>query len=227
MKKIAVIIPTRGRSVNAFEVIEAFQQTRSCGPTKLIFGVDDDDPELEKYKDVEMVAPEWVSFEYGPRLRMGGTLNKLAVKYAKEYEIIGFMGDDHRPRTHGWDASFVSQMVETSIQYGNDLIQGPNLPTAVFMTSDIINTLGYMVPPTMTHLFLDNFWLTLGKRLSRLTYRPDIIIEHCHPVGGKVQWDDGYIEVNSSAQWNADEAAWNEYQATYLDRDIHAITLTW
>jgi hypothetical protein len=227
MKKMAVIIPTRGRPQNAFEVIESFVQTRSCGPTKLVFGVDDDDPELEKYKDVAAVAPEFVDFVYGPRLRMGGTLNKLAVAYASEYDVIGFMGDDHRPRTHGWDNLFLNHMNGTAIQYGNDLIQGVNLPTAVFMSSDIIKTLGYMVPPTMTHLFLDNFWLTLGRRLSRLTYRPDIVIEHVHPIGGKVVWDDGYREVNSGAQWNADEAAWNEYQSSYLDRDIHAIMLTW
>jgi hypothetical protein len=226
--ELAMIVPSRGRPHNIVEVIDSFSQTRSRGTTKLIIGVDNDDPKLYEYEMIERDAPGFVKFEYGPRLRMGGTLNKLAVKYAKKNHLIGFMGDDHRPRTHSWDQRFVEATQDsTAVMYGNDLIQGPNLPTAVVMTSDIINTIGYMVPPTMVHLFLDNFWLTLGRKLNRLYYVPEIIIEHVHPISGKVGWDQGYVEVNSGEQWNADEKAWNEYQANDLARDIHAITLTW
>lgn len=228
---LTMIVPSRGRPDNVQAVIEAFAKTRSRGGTLLVIGVDTDDPKLDEYEKVEELAPnQFVKFEYGPRLRLGGTLNKLAVKYAKTCDLIGFMGDDHRPRTHGWDSSFAGRAYGegTAVMYGNDLIQGKNLPTAVVMTSDIVNTIGYMVPPTMTHLFLDNFWLTLGQKLGRLYYLDDVVIEHVHPIAGKVEWDDGYREVNSGEQWNADERAWQDYQASgQFDRDIHAIMVTW
>lgn len=228
--KLVMIVPSRGRPHNVAEVIEEFAKTKSKINTQLIIGIDEDDPELTGYEAIMDDVPNFVMFHKNPRLRLGGTLNLLANRYAPYYDLIGFMGDDHRTRTYGWDTRFSDTATAdgTAVMYGNDLIQGSALPTAVVMTADIIKTLGYMVPPTLTHLFLDNYWLTLGRRLSRLRYLDDVIIEHMHPIAGKGAWDDRYADVNSQAQWSADEAAFNDYVNTkMLDRDVHAIMQTW
>jgi hypothetical protein len=79
------------------------------------------------------------------------------------------------------------------------------------MTGDIVKALGGMVPQNMIHLYLDNFWMTLGRDLGALRYMGHIIIEHLHPVAGKAEWDAGYVEVNAQEVYSADAKAFHEY----------------
>jgi hypothetical protein len=79
------------------------------------------------------------------------------------------------------------------------------------MTGDIVKALGGMVPPEMIHLYLDNFWMQLGKDLGAMRYMGHIILEHLHPIAGKAEWDAGYKEVNAQEIYSADAKAFHEY----------------
>lgn len=214
---LAVVVPSRGRPNNIVELVNAFRDTGA--EADLFVAVDDDDPTLDGYRgvyatDQDAGGDTW-TLVTGPRMRMGPTLNVVSHSLRNDYRHLAFMGDDHRPRTPGWDARFVEVLDElgTGLVYGNDLIQGKNLPTAVGMTCDIVTALRGMVPRGMIHLYLDNFWLDLGEALGRITYLPDVVIEHVHPIGGKVDWDPGYEEVNSAAVYDADRARLAQYKA--------------
>lgn len=214
------IVPSRGRPDNVRAVIESFEQTRTFA--HLWICVDDDDPTRDGYESLEL--PRWASLFISPRKRLGPTLNDFAVMYCNmppgesaHTRIVGFMGDDHRPRTRGWDIQ-ITEAVElnggTAVVYGNDLIQGAKLPTAVAMTTDIIKALGYFCPPGCLHLYLDNAWLDIGNAVGKLIYLQNTIIEHCHPIAQKgVQWDEGYVEVNSGERYAHDEAAYKLWAA--------------
>lgn len=183
--------------------------------SQLLIALDEDDPTLQEYQHrMAGVHDPDFSIEVRPRMRLGGTLNYWANEKAKDQDIIGFCGDDHLFVTQGWDTrikSAMDSMGGTGVVYGNDLIQGPNLPTAVAISSNIIETLGYMVPPGMVHLWIDNAWKLMGESIERLRYLPDVIIEHVHPAAGKAEWDAGYVEVNSGAVWDADEKAYKTW----------------
>jgi len=213
---LAVIVPSRGRPQNIADLIEAWALTET--EAALIVAVDDDDPTLDDYLDL-------TPCEVGPRLRMAGTLNAVATKHAGDYTHLGFMGDDHRPRTLHWDQQVHTELdrLGTGIVYGNDLLQGEALPTAFFLAADIVSTLGWMAPPTLTHLFIDNAILDLGRALNVITYLPDVIIEHVHPVAGKAAWDDGYVEANSDDVWTHDERAYRNWRANHLADDVARI----
>ena len=210
------IVPTRGRPANAYRLASRWLETTG-DTTRVFFVVDNDDPELQNYHDAlaPLVGDMRVSYVVGERRRVGPTLNYWAPKLTGEYDAIGFMGDDHLPRDKNWDA-FVLRVRGTRnfIAYGDDLIQRANLPTAVVMDSRLIKTLGYMVPPGLTHLYLDNFWRDLGEQLGTLSYHPDIVIEHLHPIAHKAEWDDGYREVNDGTMYADDAAAYAEYQSS-------------
>jgi hypothetical protein len=216
-----VIVPSRGRPDNIKDLLITWFGVGT--DATLIVAIDDDDPRRNDSESLVLSARDafhdQVQLTIGPRLRLAGTLNAVAMSRVMRagtmpHDIIGFMGDDHRPRTPHWDHTIedVVKSQGTSIVYGNDLLQGPNLPTAVFMTADIIKTLGYMVPPGLVHMYLDNTWKLWGHEgLGRLYYLQSTIIEHMHPVAGKAAWDDRYIEVNAGSQYVADEAAFNAY----------------
>lgn len=217
--KILMIVPSRGRPENIRRLAEAWQQT-SAGVADLLVAIDSDDPRGEQYAEVwREVRVTMITDE---RRRLVGTLNHYATTCGSNYFVTGFLGDDHLPQTPAWDQRFLDELhrLHTGIVYGNDLFQGANLPTAVVMTSDIIATLGYMAPPGLQHLYVDDAWAELGRGIGRLSYLPDVVIEHLHPAARKAEMDASYTETNSDAQYQADHAAFAAYRATDLEGDL-------
>jgi len=218
------LVPTRGRPSNAIRLAMAWADVTSPS-THLQFILDDDDPELEEYKE-KLAHPQVDQFRFGfqigERRRLGGTLNYWAPKYANHFDFIGFMGDDHIPRTPQWDQRLMQSIANhpVGIAYGNDLIHGPNIPTAVLMKSQVIKTLGYMVPPGLVHLYMDNTWKDWGIATDSLVYNGAVVIEHLHPIAGKAEWDDRYREVNAGSVYAADEATYNAYRQVRFNDDI-------
>lgn len=220
MADLIVIVPSRGRPQNVARLIEAWKLTTATLLASLVVAVDADDPLRPEYERIEM--PVFGELVVGPRQRLGGTLNEIARAYTGKCTAIGFMGDDHVPRTTGWELAILGSLQElgAGIVYGNDLLQGEKLPTAAFVTSDIIRTLGWMVPPGLVHLYIDDAWRELGHAMSRLRYMPDVVIEHLHPAASKAAWDDRYAEVNSGAQAAADKAAFDAWTVDRLPKDV-------
>lgn len=203
---LLVIVPTRNRPGALEELQKSFEGTCS-GDSTLLAVVDDDDPRLEDYKDV--ATSYSIDLWVGPRLRLGATLNAVAVAQCADYDNLGFMGDDHRPRTYGWDSSYETALESSLFVYGDDLLQGENLPTQVAMRSSVVEALGYMCPPGLIHMFLDNAWKEWGQGVGSISYLPNIIVEHLHPAAGKASEDSGYTEV-----WNhmdSDSYRWQQY----------------
>lgn len=209
MTTVCVIVPTRGRPASVRRLMEAFASTGASAD--LWLGVDDDDETAEDFSESGTWGDVDLIVTVSPRTSMVGTLNAIAVQAADIYDIVGFMGDDHLPVTDCWDKRISNSLNRTGIAYGNDLMQGQNLPTAVFLTADIVRTLGYMVPPTFAHLYADNVWKDWGQGIHRFTYLPDVIIEHLHPQAGKAEWDENYGRVNGGAMWEHDADAYRVY----------------
>ena len=207
MRNLVVLVPSRNRPENIAELIKSLDETET--ESDLIVIIDDDEPQTDAYLqlgcDVLMVEKNGKG--------MAKPLNFAARHYANKYRHFAFLGDDHRPRTKNWDVHFINALDElgTGLVYGNDLLQGKNLATAVAMTGDIVKLLGGMVPPDMIHLYLDNFWMQLGQDLNAITYLDDVILEHMHPVAGKANWDEGYREVNAQEVYSADKQALDDY----------------
>lgn len=223
MADLVVIVPSRGRPEAAAALIQAFGATRTVA--RLVFAIDEDDPRREEYYAL-VGAPQSTVDTGGAPATMVRALNASAVSRAMADDppfAIGFMGDDHMPRTVGWDERYLDALREmgTGIVYGNDLLQGHRLPTQCAMTADIVRELGYMAPPALKHLYVDNFWRDLGKGAGCLRYLPDVTVEHRHPLAGKASWDEGYERVNSPEMGEHDRIAYEAYVAGGgLDADV-------
>lgn len=211
---LAVIVPTRGRPQNAARLAQAFRETDALNAVP-VFVADEDDPELPGYELLldDGKIPRLMIQGHSRGRGLCGALNYAALRYAEVYEAIGFMGDDHLPRTTGWDDRVIDALdsLEPRVVYGNDLLQGPALPTAVFMQSRMIRAMEMMAPRCMQHLYLDNFWKALGEQLGGLVYLPDVVIEHLHPVNGKAEWDERYAVVNAPERDQDDRREWLAY----------------
>ncbi len=206
-----VICPSRGRPQNIEALLECWATTDA--KADLVVCVDNDDPLLDDYQQVPTVQ-----LVVGPRKSLGGWINTIAV--GANADIIGVIGDDVRPRTWMWDAEIQTVMTPLGIVYGNDLHQSEALPTHPFVDAEIVRRLGYLAPPGIEHLYLDNFWKALGEGLGTLTYCADVILEHMHPHAGKAEMDDGYKIVNSRAAYKAGRRAFESYMLHRFDADL-------
>ena len=205
-----ILVPTRGRPRNAVELLA--EHERLSMHSEMLFVIDANDPEHDAY-EYEVGADKCMTIQNETR-GMAYPINKAASAIAKkgEYKYFAFLGDDHRPRTAGWDGILIQAMQKRpSMAYGNDLLQKERLPTMITMTSDIVKALDGMVPPKMKHLYLDNFWKKLGQDLGAITYLDHVIVEHMHPIAGKAEWDEGYKEVNATEIYSFDALAYKNY----------------
>lgn len=152
---------------------------------------------------------------------IGPLVNAVAAELCADpgLEYIGFLGDDHRPRTPHWDSILVSRIENqgtggfrgVGVAYGDDGLQHGNLPTSCIMSADLVRWGGFFNPPGCTHLYLDNFWKLLGQSVHGLHYVPEVEIEHLHPYAGKAEWDEGHKRVNSDSMNEHDGIAFTRF----------------
>ena len=216
---IIVITPSRGRPEKAAECYSAFLSTKAAETTKMTFVVDADDETFDTY--VKHGLPV-VTYEHEGG-GMGPPMNVAALDHADLYDAIGFIGDDHRFRTPGWDETFDAVLTEHGMVHGNDLIR-EDIPTAVFIRSSIVKALGWFCLPGAKHLYLDNTWERIGHGAQTMVYRSDVIIEHEHPFFGKGTMDEGYARVNHPSMYNHDNAVFQQWvDSGQADKDIATI----
>jgi hypothetical protein len=228
---LVVIVPSRGRPHAVAELLDAFRDTCTA-ETQVVVAVDDNDPMLPKYPYANTcLVPKATNMVRALNFAAAGIVGgreatPTEMAWAGEVPFaVGFMGDDHRPRTVGWDQRYLDRLhrLKTGMVYGNDLLQCERLPTQVAMTSDIIRALGYMAPEQLSHLYVDNAWLALGTELGRISYLPDVVIEHLHPIAAKGEWDEGYERVNNATAYARDRAVFGQWLRLQLPNDVQRI----
>jgi len=241
--KVTLIIPSRGRPERALLAAGSALEHADNDNTTVLVSVDGphETGQLQEYMDIAPVLGDRVFINYSPVHRgLVGTLNYRALQIAR-YQLmkdhhckldgrcqrvthIGFMGDDHRVRTHGWDRELSGAAGDWGVAYGNDLLRGQELPTSVVMSADIIRVLRKMAPEQLWHMYCDDYWKALGGGLGRLAYRSDVVIEHLHPAAGKAQMDDSYRRTNHPDVFSRDATAWGAYiQGGLLAQDLAAL----
>jgi hypothetical protein len=110
-------------------------------------------------------------------------LNQIAVREATEYKYIGFCEDDAIFRTVGYEGPFMYQLQALgrhAIVYANDLINKRGRIYFPVLDSEIIQKLGFMVPPSLKCMYADDFWRDLAQALGTVHRFDDIIIQHLH-----------------------------------------------
>jgi hypothetical protein len=223
---LLVIVPTRGRPESLASVVGAWTATGGFDVADLAFVVDADDPAISDYEKAwdrafpptrMVLAEKWEPLV--PKL------DAAAQAFAPDYFALGFAGDDHLPRTHGWAKAMLAALYDmgTGVVYGDDLLQGERLCTSWAMTSDIVRALGRMVPAPVEHMYCDNSVMDLGRLAGCLRFLPDVVIEHVHPVVGKADWDEGYRRVNRPEQYRSDELAYAGWMCRGRAADVATV----
>jgi hypothetical protein len=240
MRNLLVITPSRGRPERLRAMLDACL-TLSTADADIAVGCDDDD--LDGYRELAAGyrgcgRVRWFG---GPRTGLGEWTNRLAAHYLRadtgtdsgdddgdvpRYRAFASLGDDHLPRTRGWDElllAAIDGMGGTGIAYGDDLFAGQALPTAPVVSADIVQALGWMCEPSLHHMYVDNVWADIGRAAGCLAYVPDAVIEHVHFRAGKTPVDPVYTTAESWTQ--TDKAAYLRWRERRMRRDVIRVRL--
>jgi len=91
---------------------------------------------------------------------------------------------------------------------------------------ELFDALGWVMEPTLAHMFVDNVVMDLGTRTDRLTYQPGVIIEHRHPMAQKAMWDPSYRDTNASPAVARDRGRYERWRQDSLAADAATVANT-
>ncbi len=214
MKSNLVIMGTRNRPTNAVRAFEQLKKVSEQSDFLIIINED----QVDLYPEIEGVMREVVPADFWDIAKV----NHIVHKYWDLYETITGIDDDCMVTTQSWDVLLAAPIKARGygISYGNDTIQGQNLPTKVMISSNIVKGLGFFAPPILKHLFADNFWKALGTELASLDYFPEVIMEHWHRINGKAPDDDLYREIYAPGEMQSAQIAFDTYMRDCFAEDI-------
>jgi hypothetical protein len=194
---LGILLPTRGRPANLERFVNAVKDT--ADDWHLYLRLDNDDPEIAAYDEVIDHYDPRISIVYGERVGFGPSLNELAARADRdEMTHLGMFGDDVLPETPRWDSWLVDALGGSlGIAYGDDGLRdkhNPDLPTHYITQTEVYRRLGYLAPPTIRHLFLDNVARDVGRFLGNFVFVP-VKIRHLHPwAEGEHLHDQTYMD---------------------------------
>ncbi len=167
-------------------MVASFRETAVLIATDLVLVVDRDDPTLDGYAAIGPALSSSQILQPASAIGLmtveGGSLtlatNEAVPRVWDDATIVGHVGDDHRFRTKGWDRVIEETLVHPGVAYGDDGYWHEQIPTAWFVTTDIVRRLGWLALPVSSHYGIDNAWRDIGTGLGAVTYLPDVHIDH-------------------------------------------------
>jgi len=216
---LTVICPTKGRPAAVAAAWESFQTTRILPDTKLVFAISENEP-------IDQLLYEGIPLVIVPHREWMNEILQSAVDRVLEGKaspsLLGFIGDDNRFRTDGWDLAVADTLAGGGYAYAWDLLRN-DIPTHVFVTASIVRALGYFGLRGARHLYIDNAWKVLGEGAGCLHYMGDTIIEHLHPFFGKGKVDESYLASNAPEMYAHDQEVFGTWLSSEAGKDIQKV----
>lgn len=206
MRDLLVITPTRGRPQRALRLASSIQRTSTL-KTDLCFAFDTDDETADE--TMAACEPYGVQAMIGERQGLGPWTNQVAQAHFGDYRAFASLGDDHVPRTLGWDAECwrVLEAMEGGFVAPNGGLS-PGLAEAVVVSAPIVEALGWICVPGLKHWWIDRAWLDLGSHMRRYQWLADIDVPH---------WQDPSDATGQEA-WSSIDTDRVTYAAWLLER---------
>jgi hypothetical protein len=219
---LLIITPSRGRPANIARLL-ATTHTLSRLTTHVHVAIDDDDPDRKDYGRVFAAhRAKGDVLQTGPRDTLVGWTNKIALAKAGDYTCVASFGDDHVPRTRGFDRALVTACTENgpAIAYPFDGMRD-DIPEAPVVDSRIVLALGWLLNPAVSHYYGDDTLGALGRGAGCLRYLRAIAVDHAHPNTGAASGDATYAEATEKV--TPDKAAYHQWRSERMAADVATV----
>lgn len=181
---------------------------------EVVWRLDDDDINgIEQFEEMCEEYPNGVKAYIGPRTgHLAQYHNESLTLADASWEVCSFIGDDVVFETQGWDDRVREEISKfddrIALVYGDDLINGQKLGTHCFLHRNVVNLLGYVVPPVYTAFFSDTHMNEIMENVNRRIFMPDVIMEHAHPSVQKGSYDITTHEMYARNRQDNNDQKW-------------------
>jgi len=217
--KSVVVLPSRSRPENLSRTLESVLEKTAS--SDILVAIDEDQ------QDLYTSRLEGVIYDIGPapqHIGVNAKLNRLANQLKDEYDYLLWAADDTLIKTNKWDTLLIKAI--SDIRYGishpeentHDQRLLPSNGTCFDLR--IVRTLGYLAPPTLKHLYIDNFWKRLGTDLGSIRFVPKVKIDHIHFTKDINLFDPLYAATNSRNRYEQDKQSFDIYLDHQLKHDL-------
>ena len=219
-KEILAICPSRERPFKAKRMIDSFNEN-SYGRIGLLYCLDEDDPMLYTYR---IVLNDKCAYIIQPRKTITEIFNGVYREFPP-YHMYHLANDDfhYETKDFDWKVLAVEEKIGPGVFYGDDGYNKVRLCTIMFITNDLIEPLGWLQLPTLTHLYGDNVWGRIGSDLNRLVFIKNVKITH------EVAWLDNkyrdkiFERTNSEEMYRKDILAYTTWLRQQKGKDVRKI----
>ena len=219
LSKLLVLVPSRERPQNVAR-LGAVARSTMYGGGSLLFIFDEDDSQLEA-SQAAADENKW-PYEVQENLITVPKVNLAASRHL-DSRFLMFLGDDHIPRTSGWDDCILAgfeKLGGTGYVYPWGMGR-EDTPEICAISTDIVKALGWFGLPAINHFYVDNVWADIGNGAGCLLFLRDVILEHMHWTFGKGPMD--HINQRAIVLTAQDRITYNHWEQTQRDRDIATV----
>ncbi len=197
MKKISILLPTRGRPASVYRLFESIEQTTSkLNELEVVLYIDEDDIASH---EISYSGIDIVKLIRPPGNSMGNILRESYKASTGRYVML--MNDDAIFCTWGWDLrileSFSRFPDDIALVYGNDLDQQKRVCTFPILSRNACELMGGVCPAEYLNLHIESHLLDIFNQLKtlgheRIVYLDDVLFVHLHYAVGKSKFDKTY-----------------------------------
>ncbi len=204
-----IILPTRGRAGGKLQrCLRALKETGTTTPGLIAVAEDDWRTNKDAYAKTE-IPPGW-NFFVGDYPDTATATEAVRARFPDAAFYIWFT-DDNIAETPEWDRLLVSHLTGNNIVSTAFGEKSSRMNGAIAFSGDLIRAIGYIYPPGLKHLFLDDVFEEIGRMTGCWQVLPDVMVRHYH--GPKVGEPDTTSErVNTF--WENDRKAYLNWQKT-------------
>lgn len=128
----------------------------------------------------------WVKHEEPEHLGLQGSMQWAYHAYPDATQY-GWLADDTRPRTRGWDKALEEAAgcanlacARDGLNKPDEILLGHNLSSGLCWGGDLVRAVGWWALPGVFQAGIDTAWTDLVRPWGRHRYLPDVFVEHLH-----------------------------------------------
>lgn len=222
------LLPSKGRPASLARFFGAFEKTGGSTPGLVIIDQADAERHEAEYKAIAL--PLGWSIRITDGVTQGQKLAEIWPDIIGA-AWLGLIGDDCVPETDAWDRRMVQALDGANIVSCNDAWQAPRrLGNCWVMAGDVVRAVGYVFPPGMQHLYVDDVWETIGQAAQCWRCLMSVRVAHRHVLKGEADPDETHRAVYGSntsnglgGLWPSDGEAYERWKALDAQRAVNAI----
>jgi hypothetical protein len=170
------LLPSLNRAANLRRFLDAFRATGGSTPGAIIADHADFAANRAAYESLDLPRGWFIWQTAG--VTPGDKLREIWDRLAP-CTWLGLIGDDCVPETAEWDKHLITSLDGTNFVSCDDARLAPHkVGNCWAISGGLVRTVGYIFPPGLQHLFVDDVWETLGRATGCWRVRMDVRVRH-------------------------------------------------